>query len=150
MNSIIQAMQDPNLFGPWFRGNTWIAWRAFLAALFGLDMNEEESQIFHKHTAGSMLATKTAREAWVIVGRRGGKSLIASLVAVFLACFREYAGCLGPGEVATVMVIAADRKQARVVMRYIAGFIESIPMLQQMVQNQKNRTPSIEGLPMKR
>ena len=85
MSSIIQAMQDPNLFGPWFKGDTWTAWRAFLAGLFGLDMNEEESQIFRKHTARSILPKNTAREAWLIVGRRGGKSLISSLVAVFLA-----------------------------------------------------------------
>jgi hypothetical protein len=33
----------------------------------------------------------------VIVGRRGGKSLIAALVAVFLACFKDYSAVLAPG-----------------------------------------------------
>ena len=37
--SIIDAMGDPNLFGPWFRDpETWAAWRAFLSALFVLPM----------------------------------------------------------------------------------------------------------------
>jgi len=30
------------------------------------------------------------REAWVIAGRRAGKSRIAALVAVYLATFRDY------------------------------------------------------------
>jgi hypothetical protein len=34
---------------------------------------------------------------------------------------------------ATVMIIAADRRQARAVMRYISGFLDGIPMLAAMV-----------------
>jgi hypothetical protein len=134
--SIIETMKDPALFGPWFHGNTWGAWLSFLAGLFGLQMGKQQAEVFRKHTAKGRLPQKPAREAWVIVGRCGGKSLVAALVAVFLACFRDYAQYLGPGEVATVMVIAADRKQARVVMRYISGFLEAIPMLQAMLVNQ--------------
>ena len=51
---------------------------------------------------------------------------------MFLACFKEYSQYLAPGERGTLMVIAADRRQARVVMRYINGFLE-IPMLSVMV-----------------
>ena len=58
---------------------------------------------------------------------------MAALVAVYLACFRDYRGMLAPGEVATVMLIASDRKQARVVMRYITGLLDSVPMLRQLV-----------------
>ena len=70
-----------------------------------------------------------------MVGRRGGKSLIAALVAVFLACFRDYRKILAPGERGTVMVIAADRRQARGVFRYIAGFLDAVPMLARMVES---------------
>ena len=55
------------------------------------------------------------REAWFQVGRRGGKSRVASVVAVFLACFRDYSGVLAPGECGVVMVLAADTRQARVI-----------------------------------
>ena len=134
--SIIEAMRDPALFGPWFRANSWDAWVSFLASLFGLPMGERDASIFRKHTARSGLPQKPAREGWMVVGRRGGKSLIAAFVAVFLSCFKDYSQWLGPGEVATVMVIAADRKQARVVMRYIAGFIKGISMLRGMLVNQ--------------
>ncbi len=27
--NILQAVDDPNLFKPWFKGRQWFAWRAF-------------------------------------------------------------------------------------------------------------------------
>jgi hypothetical protein len=54
-------------------------------------------------------------------------------VAVFLACFRDYQAVLGPGEVGTVMLLAADRKQARTLMRYIVGMLDAVPMLAALV-----------------
>ena len=37
--TIIEALDDNGLFAPHFRGDTWRAWRAFLAALFGLPLS---------------------------------------------------------------------------------------------------------------
>ena len=75
-----------------------------------------------------------AREAWLVVGRRGGKSRIAALVAVYLACFRDYRSLLAPGERATVMLLAADRRQARTVFRYIEGLLDGVPLLAPLVE----------------
>ena len=44
---------------------------------------------------------------------RPAKSFVLATIAVFLACFRDWRPHLGPGERGTVMVIAADRRQAR-------------------------------------
>jgi hypothetical protein len=52
-----------------------------------------------------------------------------ALLAVFLACFRNYTPHLAPGEVATVAVLAADRRQARVILRYVTGLLRSVDML---------------------
>ena len=131
--NIIEAMRDPNLFGNWFGSETWAVWRAFLASLFALKMTGEREAMYGRFTGRVTLPQEPAKEAWVVVGRRGGKSLVAALTATFLACFKDYSELLAPGEVATVMVIAADRRQARVVMRYIAGFLESAPMLASMI-----------------
>lgn len=38
-------------------------------------------------------------ELWLTVGRRGGKSQIAALVAVYEAAFKDYSNRLSPGEV---------------------------------------------------
>jgi phage terminase large subunit-like protein len=42
---------------------------------------------------------------------------------------------LAPGERGTLMVIAADRRQARVVFRYVEGLLDEVPMLAALVQS---------------
>jgi hypothetical protein len=134
--SILDAMADAALFGPLFRPpSSWTAWRAFLAGLFGLPLSPSALATFQRHTGRQTPPEQPAREGWVVVGRRGGKSRIAALVAVYLAAFRDYTSLLAPGEKATVMLIAADRKQARVLMRYIVGMLDAVPMLRQLVTN---------------
>jgi hypothetical protein len=128
-------MDDPEVFGPWFRGLSWSAWRVFLRALFGLTLKSTDLVRYQQHTGRQRPPTHQAAEAWLIVGRRGGKSLISALVAVFLACFRNYAQVLAPGERGTVMVIAADRQQARTVFRYIAGLLDGVPMLARLIES---------------
>jgi hypothetical protein len=73
------------------------------------------------------------------VGRRGGKSRIAALIALFLACFRDYREFLAPGEVGTLPVIASDRKQARTIMRYLTGLINAVPMLRAMLASEPTK-----------
>ena len=131
--TIIHAMEDPRLFGPWFKEKSWDTWKVFLKALFALPLSKKDHSLFKRFTDRAD-PPKDAQEGWIIVGRRGGKSIIVALVAVFLACFRDYSQFLAAGEVATVMVIAADRKQARTVMRYITGFM-SVPILEPLVLN---------------
>ena len=57
-----------------------------------------------------------------------------SLLAVFLAAFQDWRPYLAPGEHATVMVIACDRKQARVIVRYIRAFLEECALLKPLIQ----------------
>jgi hypothetical protein len=109
-------------------------WGVFLKAVFGLPMTEAEAAGFQRHTGRQVPPDKPAREAWLIVGRRGGKSRIAALVAVYLACVRDYQPLLAPGERGTVMVIAADRRQAGVVFRYIEALITGVPMLAALIE----------------
>ena len=133
--TILGTIRDKNLFGAWFQGDSWTAWLAFLSALFGLPMDEAAQAVYAQHTGRSNAPTAQFREGWLVVGRRGGKSLVAALVAVFIGCFRDHSMYLKPGEVGTVMVLAADRKQARVIMRYVVGFLEGVPMLADLVEN---------------
>ena len=137
--TILDAMHDPKLFGPWFKDRvSWRAWEVFLAALFGLPLDGEgAAALYHERTGRTAPPGGPAREAWVVVGRRGGKSAVAALVAVFLGCFRNYSKHLAPGEVGTLPVIAADRQQARTVMRYIVGFLEGVPMLKPLVVSRR-------------
>ena len=133
--TILDTIRDKNLFGPWFQGDSWNAWLGFLSTLFGLSMDEATKGVYTQHTGRSDAPTAQFREGWLVVGRRGGKSLVAALVAVFIACFRDHSKYLKPGEVGIVMVLAADRKQARVIMRSVVGFLEGVPMLTDLVEN---------------
>ena len=138
--TILDTTQDPALFGPWFQGKSWDAWKAFLAVLFALPIHKAGVGIYRQHTRRASVPELPTKEAWLVVGRRGGKSRIAALVAVFLACFRDYRAILAPGEKGTVMVIAADRKQARHVFGYIAGLLDGVSMLAQMVESRTRET----------
>ena len=132
--TILETMDDPALFKSWFTLPSWDPWRAVLAALFGLPMNDRERRLFRKITGRHKVPKKPAEEAWLAVGRRGGKSIIVALIAVFLACFRDWTAYLVPGERGVVMIIASDRKQARVIFRYIKALIDGVPMLAGMVE----------------
>jgi hypothetical protein len=131
---LIEAIGDPNLFGPWFEPRAhWRTWLVFLKTLFGLPMTPAEVETFNRFTGRTMPPTTAAREAWLVVGRRGGKSRIAALIAVFLACFKSYRHMLAPGERGVVMVLTADREQARVVFGYIEALLDQVPMLRALI-----------------
>ncbi len=83
--TILVAMSDRDLFGPWFRGESWQAWCVFLSALFGLPLDKKSLVIFQQHTGRKDAPTVPTKEGWLVVGRRGGKSLVSALTAVFLA-----------------------------------------------------------------
>jgi hypothetical protein len=142
MINILQAIEDKNLFGPWFKnGETWLAWRAFLAALFGLPLDYKTKRIFAQCTRRQKQPRGQVSEAWMVVGRRGGKSFISALVAVFLACFGNYEQYLSPGETGVVMLIAADRKQARILVRYISALLNNVPLLKPIIAKE-----TLEGI----
>jgi len=147
--NVLEMLHDPELFGRTFRRNwrgadTWAAWRAFLGMLFGMALDDEARSIASSHTARTDFPSEPFREAFVIVGRRGGKSLISALVATYLACFRDYTEVLAPGEVGTLMVIAADRRQARVIFNYISAFLQT-PRLKSMVASQLKESIALDN-----
>ncbi|MBI5315850.1 MAG: hypothetical protein HZB34_07755 [Nitrospirae bacterium] len=135
--NIIQAIEDQALFRPLFRSlDTWRMWMVVLKAIFALEMTEAERVQFTALTGRHSPPAQQVEECWLVIGRRGGKSFTVALIAVFLACFKDYTACLGPGERGVLMIIATDRKQARVIMRYILALIEHVPMLKAMVLRQ--------------
>jgi hypothetical protein len=120
--TIVECCRDQDLFGQWFRRpQTWGAWLAFLAVLFGLPVTPEQAALVEQCTGRSELPSTQFVEAWLCCGRRAGKSFVLALVAVYLACFGSYAQYLGPNEKATLAIIATDRRQARAIYRFAAS-----------------------------
>jgi hypothetical protein len=135
--TLLDAVDDPQLFKPWFRDRTtWASWFTFLRALFGLPLTSSEVALYQECTGRSEPPTQPASESWLICGRRSGKSFMLALCATYLACFHSYRQYLAPGERGTVMVIAADRRQSRVVLRFIRALLMQVPMLRKLVERE--------------
>lgn len=141
-STILAAMQSPDLFAKWFVGekDTWAAWRAFLAALCHLPLSQEAAALYRQCTGRRTLPVASFSEAWLCCGRRSGKSLILSLVAVYLALFRDWRQFAVPGERLVVMLIARDRHQARVCLSYIKAFLNEVSALRQYVVGMTRET----------
>lgn len=137
------ALDVMDAFGATFAGPQWNAWRTFLRSLFALPMSDSDLDVYRACTGRQTPPAMPCREAWMAIGRRGGKSRIAAFLAVFLACFRRYK--LAPGERGVVMVIAADRRQARVVMRYVIGLLESSPMTAALITARRKEGVELAG-----
>ena len=131
--NIVQAMTDPALFADQFAGESWQNWRTLLAGFYGLPLDDDQAESWTEMTGLEKPPEAEHDELWLVIGRRGGKSQIAALLAVYTACFDDYKDRLAAGEVATVLVLAADRKQARAVFRYTQGLLNANPMLKRMI-----------------
>jgi hypothetical protein len=135
--TLLDATSDRHLFAPWFKDRaSWHAWFAFIAALFALPLTAEQLATFKQCTGRSTPPMTPAAEAWLVCGRRAGKSFALSLCATFLACFRDYRAYLAPGEAATIRVMAADRDQARTIFRYVAALLRDVPMLAKLIERE--------------
>jgi hypothetical protein len=146
MMDIITAINDPHLFRKFFKDlATWQSWQVFLKATFALPMTEDDLTLYRTCTGRQAPPERPFQEVWAPTGRRSGKSLVAALVAVFLACFRDYQQHLAPGERAVVAVIAADRSQAMIIFRYIRGFLNSNQMLSKMVESEKAESVDLKN-----
>lgn len=133
-----EACRDAALFGPWFESDSWANWRVLHKALFGEPLLDDELTVFRELTGRDEAPTEAASEAWLVIGRRGGKDVNASAVAVYLATIGAelygYRRRLTRGERGVVQILAVDRDQAKVCLGYIKAFFEQ-PMLAPMVKN---------------
>ncbi len=134
--NIADALDSPDLFARHFRGDTWDTWKVFLRALFGLPMTTEQVTVFEHHTGRQTPPAAPFKEAALICGRRGGKSRMLALIATFLAVIPDYEPFLAPGEVATIAIIAADRKQARSIFRFVQGLMANTEALAPMINGE--------------
>ena len=128
-SNVVQLMT--RVLGSTFAGDTWSTWRAVLKAASALDLTPDERGVVETLTGRTTLPASPVRELWLLLGRRSGKSIIAALLAVWATCCCSYA--LAPGEVGVFMVIAADRKQARVIKRYVAGLLRAHRSLEVLI-----------------
>ena len=122
-------MNHPEFFGPSFAGDSWNTWKTAIKAGEGLPLNAHETEFFKSIAGGREPPTKRAREQWWVIGRRGGKDSVASVVAAYTAANFNNPEMLRPGERALVLCLAVDREQANIVLGMIRAYFETIPKL---------------------
>ncbi len=134
--NIIDFLKDGDLGGrikSFANLKSWEPWMVFLKAVFALPLTTAEQQIFYECTGRKIPPTTPVEFVCAIIGRRGGKSIVAAFMATFCAVFTDWRKYLAPGEVGHVVVIAQTLKAARVVFGYIRGFFRAIPALEKMI-----------------
>ncbi len=58
--------------------------------------SRDELEVFQRHTGRTTAPQKPFREACLVVGRRGGKSRLLALIAVYLAVVADHKKILAP------------------------------------------------------
>lgn len=122
------------VLGTIFNAPSWSNWQALLKATFGLPLSPSELATFCRLTGRTRPPAGQVRVAWFICGRRAGKSIIAALIAIYQTCCRTFT--LAPGERGIFMIIAADRKQARVIKRYVSGLLRAASALTSLIEHE--------------
>ncbi|TBD04220.1 terminase [Rhizobium leguminosarum] len=144
--TIDQALRDRKLLGAALGASpSWNTWIAILRAAFGLELSAEEQEAFGRVAGGRDVPPQRVRELWAIIGRRSGKSRVAAALASYIAAFTDHSSRLAPGEVGTILVLAASRIQAASVFNYIRAFFDESPMLRNMVENVSNDEIRLSG-----
>ena len=66
---------------PEFQAESWSAWRAFLKALFGLEMTDADQVLFRQFTKRDTISTAAFDEAWLVVAYLACRSAADSRVS---------------------------------------------------------------------
>lgn len=126
------AIDDPALLGGSFEGTSWATWRSILKAAYAEPLDAAELARFRSVAGDRDPPRHRVRELIVVAGRRSGKDSIASAIAT-TASIADYSAALRPGERASVLCLAVDREQAKIVNRYIKGYFDTVPLLTPLV-----------------
>ena len=127
-----KALSDPELLGSVLEGESWSNWRTLLIAANGKSLTDDERFIFEKYTGRTTPPCKRVSEMMCVIGRRGGKSKAISALACYYAALCEHQ--LSRGERGVVLLIAQDRRAAKVSLDYIEACFDGSAMMRAMVK----------------
>jgi hypothetical protein len=124
------ALADCNLLD--LGAPSWAAWRPLLLACMGEQLTPEELEVYTRFTGRSEAPTRRVDEAWIVAGRRAGKTRAMAALATYLAALCDHSQHLARGQRGYVLVVAPDLKQAGELIAYCRGIFQS-PLLKQLV-----------------
>ena len=110
----------------------------------GEPLTKDELKTFTQFTGREKPPSERVDELWCCIGRRGGKSRAMAALAIYLAGLCDYKDRLAAGEVGTVLLIAPDKKQAKVLLDYAEGTLEATPILKQLILSRTAETLTLK------
>jgi len=142
--SLIEAISSESGLGKYFKDKaTWESWLVFFKALTGSqELEPGELALLHQCTGLDNIPEEEIKEAYMICGRRSGKSTICALLAVFYAVWGEWEKYVSKGEQPKIFIIACNKDQAGIVMRFVKAILHLTPFLTSMIK--KSLTESVE------
>jgi hypothetical protein len=102
------ALAERDLFGEILVGDSWAAWRILLIAICGEPLRDDERGVFRELTGREREPLTLIDEAWMICGRRSGKTRAAAVLASYIAALCDHTEALAPGERGTLPIMAAS------------------------------------------
>ena len=136
---IDQALCDPQLLGAALGDpKPWRRWISILRAAFALPMSRKDREIFAQVAGDRAPPANRVDELWAVVGRRGGKTRMASAIATHIGAMVEHD--LAPGEIGFVLLLAPSKSQANIALSYIRGFLEASPILRQLLDGEPTQS----------
>jgi hypothetical protein len=133
LSTMRAALRDPHLLGDTMTGDSWAVWRALLIAAMGEPLTDEERSLFQRVTGRQSEPLARVEEFWGVVGRRGGKTRSAAVLACYLAALCDHSSKLAPGERGLVLFLAANLKQAQIAFNYCSAIFSGMPLLRDLV-----------------
>jgi len=138
VNTLATPAEFRQLF-PEFESPSWSRWNALSDILAGEVPESLDCLRLSGHTA---LPQTRVRELWCIKGRGSGGSRFCALEATYAACACRWPHA--PGETIFVGVFGPDKKQSKVTLDYIRGFIQSVPELAALVVSETQESITLE------
>ena len=130
--NIVEFATDPQLLGLTLSP----AQETLLRAIYGLDLDETELDLWRLCTGREAYPAKPFSEVTVIAGARAGKdSRIATPVLCFEAAFGQHEQQLAKGERAVYPLVAQDRNGAAVAFGYTRSYFTESPLLRKLVDD---------------
>jgi hypothetical protein len=121
---------------PWLALSLSSAQRALLKVIYGLPLDDEETDLYHLCT-GRQAAYQEGHpfsEVTVIAGRRAGKdSRIACPILLYESVFGGFESQLSTGERGVIPLVAQDERGAKVAFGYVQSYLVENALLRRMV-----------------
>jgi hypothetical protein len=138
--SLRKALADPQLLGGTLLGDSWKPWRTLLIAAMGEQLiDDDERAVFQQFTGRDREPGRPVEEAVFVKGRRAGGSRAISVLVSYVAGLCTHPALVA-GERGICLVVAADQRQATVILDYTEAVFRASPILRQLIEGRTQRT----------